>query len=169
MTVFTTRPDTLFGATFFVVAADATLAEELCAPEQREALEDYVAEVRKETDIERLSTEREKTGVFLGVHAVNPVNGERIPVWAADYVLADYGTGAIMAVPAQDQRDLGLREGVRPADRADGAVARRGRRGRHGDGHPGDGAYVNEAIDLNGLDVDKAAGIADRRALESSG
>ena len=104
--VFTTRPDTLFGATFFVVAADAKLAAEICAPEQREAFEAYLEEVRKETDIDRLSTDRPKTGVVPGRHAVNPVNGEQIPVWAADYVLADYGTGAIMAVPAHDQRDL---------------------------------------------------------------
>ena len=106
VTVFTTRPDTLYGATFFVVAADSPLAGGLCAPEQRDALRDYVAQVRKLTDIERQSAEREKTGVFLGRHAVNPVTGERIAIWAADYVLPDYGTGAIMAVPAHDQRDL---------------------------------------------------------------
>ena len=106
VTVFTTRPDTLYGATFFVVAADSALAAELCAPERRAEFDAYLEQVRKLTDIERQSTEREKTGVFLGVHAVNPVNGERIGVWAADYVLPDYGTGAIMAVPAHDQRDL---------------------------------------------------------------
>ena len=106
VTVFTTRPDTLYGATFFVVAADSDLANQLCAPEQREAFDKYLDDVRRLTDIDRLSTEREKTGVFLGRYAINPVNGERIPVWAADYVLADYGTGAIMAVPAHDQRDL---------------------------------------------------------------
>jgi leucyl-tRNA synthetase len=106
VTVFTTRPDTLFGATFFVVAADSPLAAELCTPARRTELDAYVQQVSKLSDIERQSTEREKTGVFLGVHAVNPVNGERIPVWAADYVLSDYGTGAIMAVPAHDQRDL---------------------------------------------------------------
>jgi leucyl-tRNA synthetase len=106
VTVFTTRPDTLYGATFFVVAADSPLAEQVCAPDRLPELRAYVEQVRKLTDIERQSTEREKTGVFLGRHAVNPVNGERIPVWAADYVLPDYGTGAIMAVPAHDQRDL---------------------------------------------------------------
>jgi leucyl-tRNA synthetase len=106
VTVFTTRPDTLFGATFFVIAADSPLAAEVCQPEQREALESYLTQVRKLTDIERQSADRPKTGVFLGRHAINPVNGERIPVWAADYVLPDYGTGAIMAVPAHDQRDL---------------------------------------------------------------
>jgi leucyl-tRNA synthetase len=106
VTVFTTRPDTLYGATFFVVAADSPLAAELCAPEQQAALDAYLAEVRKLTDIERQSADREKTGVFLGRYAINPVNNERIPVWAADYVLPDYGTGAIMAVPGHDQRDL---------------------------------------------------------------
>ncbi len=106
VTVFTTRPDTLYGATFFVVAADAKLAAELVTDEHRPALEAYLEDVRKATDIDRLATDRPKTGVFLGVHATNPVNGEQLPVWAADYVLADYGTGAVMAVPAHDQRDL---------------------------------------------------------------
>jgi len=106
VTVFTTRPDTLYGATFFVVAADSPLAAELCAPDQRAALNAYLTDVRKLTDIERQATDREKTGVFLGRYAINPVNGERIEVWAADYVLPDYGTGAIMGVPAHDQRDL---------------------------------------------------------------
>ncbi|HET6911663.1 MAG TPA: leucine--tRNA ligase [Mycobacteriales bacterium] len=104
--VFTTRPDTLFGATFFVVAADSPLAAELVTDEQRAALSAYVEQVRKTTDIERLAEGRPKTGVSLGRSAINPVNGEQIPVYAADYVLADYGTGAIMAVPAHDQRDL---------------------------------------------------------------
>src|SRR6266536_1472370 len=106
VTVFTTRPDTLYGSTFFVIAADAPLAEEVCAPDRLDALRSYVTEVRKLSDIERQSAERPKTGVFLGRYAINPVNGERIEVWAADYVCSDYGTGAIMAVPAHDQRDL---------------------------------------------------------------
>ncbi len=106
VTVFTTRPDTLFGATFFVVAADSPLAAELCVPDRRAELDAYLKQVRKLTDIERQAADRPKTGVFLGRHAINPVNGERIDVWAADYVLPDYGTGAIMAVPAHDQRDL---------------------------------------------------------------
>ncbi|HVX69043.1 MAG TPA: leucine--tRNA ligase, partial [Mycobacteriales bacterium] len=104
--VFTTRPDTLFGATFFVVAADSALADELCAPEQRAAFDSYVEQVRRTKEIDRLAEGRQKTGVPLGRFALNPVNGEEIPVFAADYVLADYGTGAIMAVPAHDQRDL---------------------------------------------------------------
>ena len=106
VTVYTTRPDTLYGATFFVVAVDADLADELCAPEQRAAFEAYRAEVATLSDVERQTTERPKTGAFLGRYAINPVNGERMPVWAADYVLAGYGHGAIMAVPAHDQRDL---------------------------------------------------------------
>jgi len=105
VTVFTTRPDTLPGATFMVIAADAALASEVVAPDRRQALDDYLVEVRKATDIDRLATDRPKTGVDLGITATNPVNGQQIPVWAADYVLADYGTGAIMAVPAHDQRD----------------------------------------------------------------
>ncbi|MET1035657.1 MAG: leucine--tRNA ligase, partial [Arthrobacter sp.] len=106
VTVFTTRPDTLYGATFFVVAADADLAGELVTADRRAGLEAYQEQVKALSEIERQSTEREKTGVFLGRYAVNPLNGERLPVWAADYVLAEYGTGAIMAVPAHDQRDL---------------------------------------------------------------
>ncbi|GAB3986351.1 leucine--tRNA ligase [Plantactinospora veratri] len=104
--VFTTRPDTLFGATFFVVAADSPLADELCAAERRAEFEAYRAEVRTASEIDRLAKDRPKTGVFLGRHAVNPVNGERIPVYASDYVLSGYGTSAVMAVPAHDQRDL---------------------------------------------------------------
>lgn len=106
VTVFTTRPDTLYGATFFVVAADADLASELVVPEQAQALAEYQDRVKALSEIERQNTDREKTGVFLGRYAVNPLNGEKLPVWAADYVLAEYGTGAIMAVPAHDQRDL---------------------------------------------------------------
>ena len=108
VTVFTTRPDTLFGATFMVVAADSDLAAELASgstPDVRMAFQDYLEKVKLSNDIERLATDREKTGVFLGRYAINPVNGEKLPIWASDYVLADYGTGAIMAVPAHDQRD----------------------------------------------------------------
>ncbi|MGP9032055.1 leucine--tRNA ligase [Glutamicibacter mysorens] len=104
--VFTTRPDTLYGATFMVVAADADLAGELVTAEHREALEAYQEQVKALSEIERQSTEREKTGVFTGRYGINPLSGEKLPIWAADYVLADYGTGAIMAVPAHDQRDL---------------------------------------------------------------
>jgi len=109
VTVFSTRPDTLHGATFFVVAPDGDLAAELAAEapdDVRERFQNYLADVQKTTDIDRQSTDRPKTGVFLERYAVNPVNGEKLPIWAADYVLADYGHGAVMAVPAHDQRDL---------------------------------------------------------------
>ncbi len=149
VTVYTTRPDTLFGATFMVVAADSALAAELCTDGQRAEFEAYLAQVRKLTDIERQSTDREKTGVFLGVHAVNPVNGERIGMWAADYVLPDYGTGAIMAVPAHDQRDLDFARRfdlpvrvVVATDQPDPAVT--------GTATPGDGTLVNSGP-LDGL------------------
>ena len=107
VTVFTTRPDTLYGATFFVVAADSDLAAELAAGTSAEAeFLAYLEQVKAISEIDRLDSTRAKTGVFLQRHAINPVNGERIPIYASDYVLADYGTGAIMAVPAHDQRDL---------------------------------------------------------------
>ena len=104
--VFTTRPDTLFGATFMVLAPEHPLVEKLTAPDRKADVDAYVYQTRRETEIERLSTEREKTGVPIGAEAINPVNGERIPIWIADYVLASYGTGAIMAVPAHDERDF---------------------------------------------------------------
>jgi len=165
--VFTTRPDTLFGATFMVVAPDAKLAAELVTPEQQAAFDAYLAKVKGETEIERLSTEREKTGVFLGSYAINPVTGERIPIWAADYVLADYGTGAIMAVPGQDTRDwefaekfgLPIVRTVQPSADFDGKA------------YTGDGPAINSAndeISLDGLDVVEAkARISDW--LESKG
>ena len=107
VTVYTTRPDTLYGATFFVVAADSDLAAELAAESPAQAeFSDYLDKVKQTSEMDRLDSSRAKTGVFLQRYAINPVNGERIPVWASDYVLADYGTGAIMAVPAHDQRDL---------------------------------------------------------------
>ena len=105
--IYTTRPDTLYGATFMVVAVDSALAAELVAGSTVEgAFNAYLEEIKAASDIDRLATDRPKSGVFLERYAINPVNGERIPIWASDYVLADYGTGAIMAVPAHDQRDL---------------------------------------------------------------
>jgi leucyl-tRNA synthetase len=103
--VFTTRPDTLFGATFMVLAPEHPLVKTLTAPDQRAEVEAYLAEAERKTEIERLSTDRDKTGVPLGANAINPVNGEQIPIFVADYVLGGYGTGAIMAVPAHDERD----------------------------------------------------------------
>jgi leucyl-tRNA synthetase len=106
ITVFTTRPDTLFGATFMVLAPEHPLVERLTHPSQRDDVEAYRAQAARKTEIDRLSTEREKSGVPLGAQAINPIRGERIPIWIADYVLAGYGTGAIMAVPAHDERDF---------------------------------------------------------------
>jgi leucyl-tRNA synthetase len=154
--VYTTRPDTLYGATFMVIAADAPLAAELVSEAQRPAYEAYLEETRKASDIDRLSTDRPKTGVDLGVTATNPVTGEEVPVWASDYVLADYGTGAIMAVPAHDQRDLDFAKQM-------GLPVRRVV--DTGEPNPeetyvattGDGVYVNSGP-LDGL-TDKAAGI----------
>ena len=167
--VFTTRPDTLHGATFMVVAPDSELAAELAAgasEETRIRFQEYLDQAQKQTEIERQSTEREKTGVSLDHFAVNPVNGERIPVWVSDYVLADYGHGAIMAVPAHDQRDLDFAlkfdlpvrvvVDVRDADGAalpDPAAS--------GIATAGDGVLVNSG-ELDGLE--KSAAIA--RAIE---
>ncbi|MET0692773.1 MAG: leucine--tRNA ligase [Propionibacteriaceae bacterium] len=155
--VFTTRPDTLFGATFFVVAPEAELAAEIVTDEQREEFEAYLEQTKQATEIERQATDRPKTGVFLGVHAVNPVNGERIPVWAADYVLADYGTGAVMAVPAHDQRDLDF---ARQFDLPVQVVVETGAPDPRetGEATPGNGTYVNSGP-LDGLS-DKTAGIS---------
>ncbi|MDO5735807.1 MAG: leucine--tRNA ligase [Propionibacteriaceae bacterium] len=157
ITVFTTRPDTLFGATYMAVAPDAALAAELVSDEQRAAFEAYAEKAKKQTEIERQSTDHAKTGVWLGVYATNPVNGQQVPIWAADYVLADYGTGAIMAVPAHDQRDLefarthGLPvvtvldvDGTDPAETGVATI--------------GDGAYLNSGL-LDGL-TDKASGVS---------
>ena len=108
--MFTTRPDTLFGATFMVLAPEHPLVPVLTAPDHLAEVEAYVGEARRRTEIERLSTDREKTGVAIGADAINPVNGERIPIFVADYVLSGYGTGAIMAVPAHDERDYAFAE-----------------------------------------------------------
>ncbi|MGX7025685.1 leucine--tRNA ligase [Vagococcus hydrophili] len=104
-TVFTTRPDTLFGATYAVLAPELDLVQEIAAPEQKAAIDAYITEAGKKSDLDRTELSKEKTGVFTGAYAVNPVNGKEMPIWIADYVLSTYGTGAIMAVPAHDDRD----------------------------------------------------------------
>jgi len=104
--VFTTRPDTLWGTTFMVLAPEHPLVDKLTAPEHREEVEAYKYQAARQSEIERLSTEKEKTGVFIGAYAINPVNNERVPIWTADYVMMTYGTGAIMGVPAHDERDF---------------------------------------------------------------
>ncbi len=152
VTVFTTRPDTLFGATFMVVAADSALATELVAGADesiRAEFAAYLEMVKQSNDIERLATDRPKTGVNLGRFAINPVNGEKLPIYASDYVLADYGHGAIMAVPAHDQRDLDFAKAmglpvqvVVDTDEEDPAVT--------GVATTGEGVLVNSGA-LNGL------------------
>jgi leucyl-tRNA synthetase len=104
--VFTTRPDTLWGATFMVLAPEHPLVDKLASDAQREAVQTYQFQAARQSEIERLATDKEKTGVFTGAYAINPVNGKRIPIWIADYVLMQYGTGAIMAVPSHDERDF---------------------------------------------------------------
>ncbi len=129
--VFTTRPDTIFGATFFVLAPEHPWVAKITTPEQQAAVDAYVEQTRRMTEIERMSAEKEKTGVFTGAYVINPVSGEQVPVWIADYVLMGYGAGAIMGVPAHDQRDFEfarkfgiairqviLNEGEEPSDAA---------------------------------------------------
>lgn len=161
--VFTTRPDTLHGATFMVVAPDSDLAAELAAgasPEVRMQFQAYLEQTQRQSEIDRQNADREKTGVFLDHFAVNPVNGERIPVWAADYVLADYGHGAIMAVPAHDQRDLDFalrfELPIRPVlDVLDADGERLPDPAESGTALSGDGTLINSA-ELNGLGKDAA-------------
>jgi leucyl-tRNA synthetase len=125
--VFTTRPDTLFGATYMVLAPEHPLVSKVTTEAQAGAVEEYVRRAQQKSELERTELQDEKTGVFTGGHARNPVNGEKIPIWIADYVLATYGTGAIMAVPAHDERDfafakkydIAIREVVRPPGQAD--------------------------------------------------
>jgi leucyl-tRNA synthetase len=167
VTIYTTRPDTLYGATFFVVAADSELAAKLAAGTEVEAeFKQYLDSVKAASDIDRLATDRPKTGVFLQRYAINPVNGEKLPIWASDYVLADYGTGAIMAVPAHDQRDLDFARAMKLPVRV---VVETGEEDPNETGVAtgGDGKLVNSGS-LNGLS--KAEAIAQINAqLEKDG
>ena len=104
--VYTTRPDTLFGSTYMVLAPEHPLVEEITTDEEKEAVEEYVDEALKKSNLERMVEDKKKTGVFTGAYATNPINGEKLPIWISDYVLMDYGTGAIMAVPGHDERDF---------------------------------------------------------------
>lgn len=167
VTIYTTRPDTLYGATFFVVAADSELAAKLAAGTEVETeFKQYLDSVKAASDIDRLATDRPKTGVFLQRYAINPVNGEKLPIWASDYVLADYGTGAIMAVPAHDQRDLDFARAMKLPVRV---VVETGEEDPNETGIAtgGDGKLVNSGS-LNGLS--KAEAIAQINAqLERDG
>ena len=155
ITVYTTRPDTLYGATFMVVAADSELAAKLVAGTPVEAeFKKYVETVKAASDIDRLATDRVKTGVFLNRYAINPVNNEKIQIWASDYVLADYGTGAIMAVPAHDQRDLDFAKVMKLPVRV---VIDTGQEDPNTSGvaTSGDGKVINSGS-INGLSKDEA-------------
>ena len=139
--VFTTRPDTLYGATYMVAAPEHPLVAELAAPARKKAVEEYVQAAARKSDLERTELQKEKTGVDTGSHAVNPLNGEKIPIWIADYVLSSYGTGAIMAVPAHDDRDyefakkfgLPINQVVRPPEGVS----------------PPDGAFTQDGFSVN--------------------
>lgn len=148
--IFTTRPDTLFGCSYTVLAPENDLVKEITTPEQKEAVEAYIKSIESKSDLERTDLNKDKTGVFTGAYAINPVNGEAVPIWISDYVLATYGTGAVMAVPAHDERDyafatkfhLPIKEVVEGGDVTKEAFA-------------GDGAHVNSDF-LNGLHNDEA-------------
>jgi len=152
--VFTTRPDTLFGATFMVLAPEHPLVANLTGSDRRAEVEAYVEQARRRTEIDRLSTDREKTGVALGAHAVNPINDELVPIFIADYVLAGYGTGAIMAVPAHDDRDFAFAEKFGLRIRR--VVAAPG----HEADEPMDGAYLDHAPGDRLVNSDRFSGMA---------
>ena len=149
--VFTTRPDTIFGATYMVVAPEHVLVDEITTQDQKDAVAKYRAEVELKSDLERQELTKEKTGVFTGAYAINPANGKEIPIWIADYVLVSYGTGAIMAVPGQDERDwefaekydLDIIRTVQPEDGFDGKA------------YTGNGPAINSDF-LNGLKIKEA-------------
>lgn len=149
-TVFTTRPDTLFGATYCVFAPEHKLVDKIVTEEQKEAVEAYKKEVAKKSDLERTELQKEKTGVFTGAYAINPVNGERVPIWIADYVLASYGSGAIMAVPAHDERDY---EFAKTFDLPIVEVVEGGDISK--EAYVGDGPHINSDF-LNGLHTEEA-------------
>ncbi|MDA3767998.1 leucine--tRNA ligase [Lactobacillus delbrueckii] len=148
--VFTTRPDTLFGCSYTVLAPENELVKEITSPEQKEAVDAYIKSIESKSDLERTDLNKDKTGVFTGAYAINPVNGEEVPVWISDYVLATYGTGAVMAVPAHDERDyafatkfdLPIKEVVEGGDISKEAFT-------------GDGVHVNSDF-LNGLHNEEA-------------
>ncbi len=148
LTVFTTRPDTLFGATYMVVSPEHPILEKIVTPEQKAAVAAYQKEAAKKSDLERGELNKEKTGVFTGAYAINPVNGVKIPVWTSDYVLMGYGTGAIMAVPAHDERDYAFAKkfGLKIIE------VIKSEQGVDKEAFTGDGELVNSGF-LNGLRV----------------
>jgi leucyl-tRNA synthetase len=149
-TVFTTRPDTLFGATYAVLAPEHSFVNKITTNEQRQAVEAYIDKVKTKSDLERTDLAKEKTGVFTGAYAINPANGEKMPIWIADYVLVSYGTGAIMAVPAHDERDYEFAKQfnlpIKPVV-AGGDIET--------EAYTGDGEHINSEF-LNGLNKEEA-------------
>ncbi len=164
--IFTTRPDTLWGATFMALAPEHPLVAKLTTPERKAEVDAYIAEVTRRTDIEREATDKEKTGVFIGAYAINPVNDERIQIWVADYVLMTYGTGAIMAVPAHDQRDfeyarkfnLPIQVVVQPPDKTMTAAEMT-------EAWPHEGVMVNSGP-INGIAAGKGEGQSIQATIE---
>jgi leucyl-tRNA synthetase len=172
--IFTTRPDTLWGATFMVLAPEHPLVQKITTQDQTQAVQVYIKQASRQSDIDREAVDKEKTGVFLGGYVINPVNNEKIPIWIADYVLMTYGTGAIMAVPAHDQRDfefarkygLEVRVVIQPADMellegasmqasipANGAMVNSGEL----TGTPGDQAFDRAIAYIEARGIGKAA------------
>ncbi|MFP7170556.1 leucine--tRNA ligase [Terribacillus sp. FSL K6-0262] len=152
--VFTTRPDTLFGATFAVMSPEHPLVDKITSDAQREAVDAYKQEVAAKSDLERTDLAKEKTGVFTGAYAINPVNGEKMPIWIADYVLMSYGSGAIMAVPAHDERDYEFAKTFDLPIKAviEGADIEK-------EAHTGEGAHINSGF-LDGLNKEEAISAA---------
>jgi len=157
LTVFTTRPDTLWGATFMVIAPEHPLTLQITTPAQHDAIHAYIEQAKRKTEIERSAADKDKTGVFTGAYAINPVNNERIPIWIADYVMMGYGTGAIMAVPCGDQRDfefarkfnLPIRVIIQPeGETLDAATMK--------EAYDGEGVIVNSGGIINGLKKSEA-------------
>lgn len=148
--IYTTRPDTLYGATYVVLAPEHDLVKEITTEQQRSAVEAYIEAAAYATEIDRQSTEREKTGVFTGAYAVNPINGKKIPIWISDYVLVSYGTGAIMAVPAHDTRDYAFAKkfGLDIIEVIEGGDISK-------EAYTGDGKLINSDV-LNGLNSKEA-------------
>jgi leucyl-tRNA synthetase len=169
LTVFTTRPDTLYGATYMVVAPEHPLVAKITAAGQREAVTAYIQKAANKSDLERAELAKEKTGVFTGAYAINPVNGKKIPVWVADYVLMSYGTGAIMAVPAHDERDFAFAKafGLEIVQVISNEAAEAG--AELTEAYTGDGKLINSGI-IDGLDVAAAKKkIIEKLAAEGRG
>ena len=172
MTVFTTRPDTLYGATYMVIAPEHPLVASISAPEQRAVVAAYVEKAKSKSDLERAELAKEKTGVWSGASAINPVNGQHIPIWVADYVLMSYGTGAIMAVPAHDGRDFAFAKAfdlaiIQVID--DGGEAEMDTSGALSEAYTGPGKLINSGS-LSGLDSESAkAAVIQQLAAENRG